>query len=196
MRRDLIQAVEFSHLLFKEYIGERAVVVDATAGNGNDTAFLAELVGKEGKIFAFDIQKIAIEKTEKRLKKAGIDDEEFNSRIILINDNHQKIERYIDQPLDGIIFNLGYLPGGDQKIITEPETTLNTLKKGLKLLKEGGLVVIVVYTGHPGGSEELDLLLSYTETLDEKEYNVGRYHFINQEANPPQVLAVIKRVKN
>ena len=31
--------------------------VDATLGNGHDTCFLAEIVGDNGKVFGFDIQK-------------------------------------------------------------------------------------------------------------------------------------------
>ena len=38
-------------------------VVDATMGNGHDTLFLAELVGPEGHVCAFDIQESALEST-------------------------------------------------------------------------------------------------------------------------------------
>ena len=33
-------------------------VIDATMGNGHDTAFLAELVGPSGEVFAFDIKSV------------------------------------------------------------------------------------------------------------------------------------------
>ena len=43
-------------------------VVDATAGNGNDTQFLAELVGENGHVLAFDIQQAALDSTAERLR--------------------------------------------------------------------------------------------------------------------------------
>ena len=43
-------------------------VVDATMGNGGDTVFLAQLVGKQGHVYAIDIQPAAMEKTKERLE--------------------------------------------------------------------------------------------------------------------------------
>ena len=50
-------ALHFSHQLLKEVVEPGDFVIDATMGNGHDTAFLAELVGPSGEVFAFDIQK-------------------------------------------------------------------------------------------------------------------------------------------
>lgn len=50
-----------------------------------------------------------------------------------------------------VAFNLGYLPGGDKTIITEPRTTLEALKVSKDILMPGGLISLVVYVGHPGG---------------------------------------------
>ena len=44
-------------------------VIDATAGNGHDSLFLAQQVGPSGRIFAFDIQQLAIDATRQRLEK-------------------------------------------------------------------------------------------------------------------------------
>ena len=47
----------------KEFIADSlpvdAVVVDATAGNGHDTLFLAQQLKGKGKVYSFDIQKEA-----------------------------------------------------------------------------------------------------------------------------------------
>lgn len=175
-------------MLFKEHINEGAVVVDATAGNGRDSVFLAELVGDKGRVYSFDIQKKAIENTERRLSEKNL-----LKRVKLIEDSHSKLEKYINEKeIDGMIFNLGYLPGGNKGIVTRSEPTLSALEKGLDLLKTGGIIVLVIYTGHPGGREELNGILGLSAELSADEYNVLRYHFINQE-NPPQLLAVIKR---
>lgn len=185
---DFWNCVDFSHMLLNEHIREGAVVVDATAGNGQDSLFLAGLVGDKGKVYSFDIQEDAIENTGKRLLKKNL-----LKRAELVKDDHGKLGKYIkEEEIDGMIFNLGYLPGGNKKIITRKESTLVALKKGLKLLKKGGVIVLVIYTGHPGGREELNGILELTAELRMEEYNVLRYHFINQN-NSPQVLAVIKR---
>lgn len=47
--------------MIKEHIKEGDCCVDATAGNGNDTEFLCRLTGADGKVYAFDIQKAAVE---------------------------------------------------------------------------------------------------------------------------------------
>ena len=57
----------------KVKINKGDVVVDATMGNGNDTIFLAQLVGEQGKVYSFDIQKIALENTRKRLKESNME---------------------------------------------------------------------------------------------------------------------------
>lgn len=185
---DFWNCVEFSHKLFREHIGKGAVVVDATAGNGLDSLFLAELVGDKGRVYSFDIQKKAVQNTEKRLSE-----KKFLDRVKIIEDSHAKLEKYIcEKEIDGMIFNLGYLPGGNREIVTESRTTLTALEKGLELLKRGGIIVLVIYTGHSGGREELDAILEFTSALKADEYNVLRYHFINQE-NSPELIAVIKR---
>lgn len=43
--------------------------VDATAGNGYDTLFLARLVGPSGHVHAFDVQAAALEETRRRLRR-------------------------------------------------------------------------------------------------------------------------------
>ena len=47
-------------------------VVDATAGNGHDTVFLARLAGPSGQVHAFDVQEEAIRATRERLEKEGL----------------------------------------------------------------------------------------------------------------------------
>ncbi|MFP4662015.1 MAG: class I SAM-dependent methyltransferase [Halanaerobiales bacterium] len=184
---DFWQGVEFSHLIIKQHIREGSVVVDATAGNGQDTVFLAELVGRNGKVFAFDIQKKAIDNTGYRLEKKNL-----LERVKLINDGHQNLHKYLTEEVNGVLFNLGYLPGGDKEITTEKQTTITAIEKSLKILEKGGIIVLVIYTGHPGGSEELKGILELLAVLDSHEFNVLRYNFINQES-PPEVVAVIRR---
>lgn len=188
MRNDFLNAVDFSHFLLKENILKKDIVVDATAGNGNDTKFLAEMVGKKGKVYSFDIQEEAIKNTAELLKKENVD-----QQCNLIMDSHSQMEAYVEEEIAAAIFNLGYLPGGDKNITTKGESTLKALKSSLKLLKTNGIVILVVYSGHQGGAVEKEILLNFCNNLDYKKYNVLSYKFINQPKSPPEVIAIKKR---
>ncbi|RAK11172.1 putative rRNA methylase [Halanaerobium saccharolyticum] len=189
MQKDFLNAVEFSHLLLKENVEAGDLVIDATAGNGHDTKYLAELVGADGKVFAFDIQEKAIDQTRELLKM-----NELSARAELILDSHAKIDQYLTQKISAAIFNLGYLPGGNKEIITRSESTISALKKSIELLKKNGIVILVIYSGHSGGEEEKNELLDFASALDYKKFNVLNYEFLNQPGTPPQVLAIKKRI--
>ncbi len=191
MLDDIRQSVEFSHHLLKRHIPEGAGVIDATAGNGKDTLFLAELVGPEGEVWAFDIQEEAVENTKKLLKQNNV-----FKRVNLNKAGHENMNKYIDNKVLGIIFNLGYLPGGNKDIVTRSQTTLAALKSGLKILKNKGIIVLVFYTGHPGGQDEFDHIFDYVKKLNYKKYNVLNYNFINQKNPPARLIAVKKRAKD
>lgn len=180
-------ALSFSHELMKSKIKKGDTVVDATAGNGNDTVLLAKLVGENGKIYAFDIQDIAINLTKKNLS-----DKKLLNRTRLIYDGHENIKKYLTDKIDFAIFNLGYLPKGDHTIITKPKTTIKAIKYLLELLNPEGIIAIVSYWGHTGGSEEKIALEEYISTLDQKLYSVIKHTFINQKNNPPIFFGIKK----
>ncbi len=184
----LMQGVEFSHWLLSNFLEDNKVLVDATCGNGNDTIFLAEEVSPQGVIYAFDIQKEAVDITKEKFENI---EHEFDIQFIV--DGHENIDNYIEQKMDGIIYNLGYLPGSEKDIKTEKYTTIKSLNKAIDMLVEGGLIVIVIYTEHEGGGEEKKAVLDFAANLDYKSYNVLHYHFINQKKNPPEVVAIKKR---
>ena len=186
--KDLKQGVDFSHKLITEHINKGAKVIDATVGNGYDTRFLAEIIGAEGFVWGFDVQESALEEAKNRLQES-----ELLERVELIQAGHENMEDYISEPVDGVLFNLGYLPGSDKEVITKADTTVKAVKSGLDLLAVGGLMIVVIYLGHDGGKKEQQALLNYAEGLDEREYNVLHYRFINQSSQPPQVLAIKKR---
>ena len=48
----LHRILPFARQLFSETVNAGETVVDATAGNGNDTLFLAELVGENGHVYS------------------------------------------------------------------------------------------------------------------------------------------------
>lgn len=163
-------------------------VIDATMGNGNDTIFLAGLVGEEGRVYSFDIQEIAIENTKEKLKSANI-----FSDVKLIHDGHENIDKYVNEKVKLVMFNLGYLPSSSHEITTKAETTITAIKKSLGILDRGGVILLVIYHGHDNGKMERRAVEEFASNLNQKEYNVIRLEFVNQMNNPPLLIAIEKR---
>lgn len=184
--------LHFAHHLMKKNIQPGDTVIDATCGNGYDTVFLSQLTGEKGHVFGFDVQAAAIQNTGNRIQK-----EASLNNITLINDSHSHFMHHI--PVDkltrlgGAIFNLGYLPGGDKNIITTSESTITAIEGIISHLKVKGIIVLVIYHGHPGGKKEMEDIMKYARLLDQTLYNVLYYGFINQKNNPPFILAIEKR---
>lgn len=183
-------ALTFSHTLLAEIVQSGDVVIDATMGNGHDTLFLADLVGSTGHVYSFDIQEQAIHSTKEKLLA-----HDFTDRASLLLKGHEHIDTVIDatQPIKAAIFNLGYLPKGDKSIITLPQTTQQAIDAILKRLSPEGRLLLVIYYGHPGGTEEKEKIITYCSELPQKLYNVMTYQFINQKNNPPILLCVEKK---
>ncbi|AFM42584.1 Putative rRNA methylase [Desulfosporosinus acidiphilus SJ4] len=179
--------IELAKKICKAKLTEGDRAVDCTMGNGNDTAFLSSLVGKDGRVYAFDIQEQALVNTSKKLQELN-----FLDRAVLICDGHETIEKYIKEPVRVFLFNLGYLPKGDHSITTQKETTLQAVQKCLNLLEPDGIILLVIYPGHDNGKAEQEALVRYSSTLDQKNYNVARICLTNQVNNPPELLCVEK----
>ncbi|WP_105955888.1 tRNA (mnm(5)s(2)U34)-methyltransferase [Apilactobacillus quenuiae] len=180
-------SLRYSHTIMSQVIKSGDNVIDATVGKGNDTEFLSKLVNKNGKVYGFDVQKDAIDITKKRLSKSQL------NNTILFNVGHENIKEYVKDKIDGAIFNLGYLPGGNKDIITRPQTTIVAIKACLELLKTNGIIILVLYYGHPGGKDEKNLVLNFVKNLDQKKYSVLEYKFINQVNDPPILVAIQKK---
>ncbi len=184
---DFKNAVGISKLFIENYVQAGSSVLDCTVGNGKDTKLMAEKVGPEGLVYGFDIQLDAINITRNLLKKYDLE-----ARVKLINENHIYIDKYIEEELDFIIYNLGYLPGGDKKIITQADTSMLSIKKSLNLLKRGGYLLIISYIGHPGGLVEKDEIKDLLQSLEQTEFTVIESQFINQSNRPP-ILYLVER---
>lgn len=166
-----------------------AHVVDATMGNGHDTCFLAELVGETGHVTAFDLQADAVERTRQLLESQGMLD-----RCTLHCLGHQHMEEVVQGPLDAVMFNLGWLPGGDKSITTHWNTTRQAADAALRLLRPQGLLTLCVYPGHPAGDEERQCLTAYFATLRPQEYNVLHQKFLNAGPGAPECFLVQKQL--
>lgn len=185
----LKKSLHQAHSLAESAVRQGDTVIDATMGNGYDTLFLAGLVGEEGKVYAFDIQALALDRTRQRLEQSGC-----LGWCRLILDGHQHMDKYVQGPVKLVIFNLGYLPKGDHSIGTRFETTREALEKSLDLISDDGLILIVVYYGGDSGFEEKEQLLTFLQSLDGKKYSVMKTDFINQINCPPLLIAIEKNL--
>ena len=163
-------------------------VVDATMGNGHDTQMLCETVGPEGRVFAFDVQAQAVEETRKRLREQGLD-----SRAELILSGHEHMAEYVKGPVKAVMFNLGWLPGGDHEVTTRWETTRTAVESALDLLAPMGVLVICAYPGHAEGEREKQELTAFLGGLDNRRYNVLHQRFLNAGPGAPECFVIQKQ---
>lgn len=181
------QITEFCHHFLAEHIEEGSCCIDATCGNGYDTEFLCRLSGPSGKVYAFDIQKTAVERTKERLARAG-----YGERVELYCAGHEHMEEYVQEEANVIMFNFGYLPGGDHAVATHPDTSLQAVRQGMALLKKGGVMSLCIYSGGDTGYEERDVLLEYLKDLEPARWLVIACSYYNRKNDPPQPVFVIR----
>ena len=163
--------------------------IDATVGNGHDTLALAQAVGREGRVVGFDVQAEAIAATRERLQSASV-----AAEVELIHEGHQQMADYVEAASVGAItFNLGYLPGSDSTLTTQPETTIPALDAAVERLRPGGVLTVVLYTGHEGGAAEAAAVDDWAADLPQSQYRALSYRFVNQQNDPPRLLAVERR---
>ena len=188
------QITHWYHEVIRSQAEREGFYIDATMGKGNDTKLLCELAKDQGRILAFDIQKEALEETEKMLKGYEIGLKMYeDGRIQLILDGHEHMEMYAkSETADVICFNFGYLPGGDHRIATKVETSVEAIKKGLKILKRGGMMSLCIYSGGDTGFEEKDAILEYLRSLPAREYTVIQNTYFNRGNNPPMPVFIFK----
>ena len=186
-KNGLGSAVQLVQLVVGEVLGAGGVAVDATAGNGYDTLFLARQVGSSGVVYAFDVQEEALRATKRLLADHGV-----GEQVVLLNHGHEEIGRWVTGPVDGVIFNLGYLPGGSHDLLTKPETTVLAVEEAVRLLRPGGRIGVVVYTGHPGGPEELRTLEEFARSLDPSGFSTLQVNYLNRSAQAPVIIFVEK----
>ena len=186
----LKNAQQFSHEMILSVNLEDGIFIDATAGNGHDTLFLAQHIEKGSKILAFDIQEKAILQTRQLLQNNDLEE-----KVTCILDSHVHLLNYLDKNdfVRLAIFNLGYLPGSDKKIITTPSSTLEAIQILLERLEKKGKIIIVSYYGHDSGLDEKNSVEGLISTLSQKEWSVLKYQFINQINCPPICYVIEKK---
>lgn len=183
-----IHTISLLHSWIRQKVSQGSFCIDATAGKGKDTALLAELAGDTGKVIAMDIQAEALASTKALLEKKCLAD-----RVQLVLDSHAKLQIYAEEAsVDCIVFNLGYLPGGDHSIATHAESTIEALEQSLRLLKPLGMIAMAIYHGGDTGFAERDAVLDWLKGVDHKQYTVMVTDFYNRPNHPPLAVCIIR----
>lgn len=157
-------------------------IVDATAGNGHDTLFLAREAGPAGRVFAFDVQESAIMNARKRLEDANLE-----KYVTFVHAGHETVSKILPAEAKGNLwaatFNLGYLPGSDKSIVTGSATTIKALAALTAIAAQGCVISIHAYRGHHGGEEEFLHVSAWLRNLSWEIWRVAEYSFINKKKN-------------
>ncbi|MDA0346472.1 MAG: methyltransferase domain-containing protein [Verrucomicrobia bacterium] len=184
--------VEVAHRFVGSLVSEGDHCIDATLGNGNDTVFLAQLVGISGHVLGFDVQETAVKNAQARL--LGL---QLQNVVTCHHGGHELIDsRLRSLGWDSIqlaMFNLGYLPGSDRSVITHSETTLVALRACLGALSPGGAISIVSYRGHAGGVDECNAIEEWFRILPRDEFFTVRYERWTKEKGITPVLFWLQR---
>ncbi len=175
-------------IFLEDYKGKNLVAVDMTLGNGNDLRKIFSTLGNDSIFYGFDIQEISIKNTKDKFSLDEL------SKINLILDSHEYIGKYVKENIDIAVYNLGYLPKGDKKIVTNYKKVIKSLDVLLEKLNLNGRVFITFYPGHPSGLEEAIHIEKYLRELNQKEFEIIKFDFINQKNNPP-FLIVLEKIK-
>jgi len=182
----ILSHLKLAHQYWESFLQSGDFAIDATCGNGHDSLALAKLV--EGHLLCIDVQKRALERTKEHLKK-NLPSFQFKNIIYHLG-CHSALPSLIESPRL-IVYNLGYLPGSDKQVVTETESTLNSLRASLNALKPGGALSITCYSGHKKGEKEEKAVLSFAKSLSKKDFQVCHHQWINR-LNSPSLLLIQK----
>lgn len=186
------QTTQLALHLVRPYISPDSIVIDATCGNGHDTLALAEM--EPARLYAFDAQAAAVHATEELLTAQGYGKSIAGGRITIRQLAHEDMGVFLRgcSP-DAVIFNLGYLPGGDKTVTTTAETTLAAVRAAMKLLAPDGVICVTMYSGHPEGKREKAALLDFAEGLDAGKWHTAYVSMPNQKHDPPEILMITRK---
>ncbi|WP_417378979.1 class I SAM-dependent methyltransferase [Gimesia sp.] len=179
-----------AHALIANVFKAGETAIDATAGNGHDTRFLCQLAGPSGKVFAIDIQQQALDQTAAMLLNF-----EYKNYELICGD-HQLLTELIPSEhrcrISAVMFNLGYLPGGDHLQITRETSTLSAIEAALALIRPGGIITILAYPGHPGGAAETRAVSSLLDQLEATQFKAQRIYSHSDSTKAPRLFAVTR----
>ncbi len=178
--------LSYTQNFWNDILNKGDSVIDATVGNGYDCLYLSQkvLTESEGCIFGYDLQKVAIENTLKRLSEAISPN--CLKRVKLFNKSHENFEEVESDVIKLITYNLGYLPGSDKTVQTKASTTLTSIKNAIALAPR--YISIVSYSGHAEGELEEKEILSFLENVPKDQWTISWKRWINRKLFPSVFL--------
>jgi len=183
-------ALTATHDFLSQRLRPGGIALDATAGQGHDTVFLARGLGAGGVVHACDVQPAALAATHRRWEQATGAKAALHLHLV----GHEAVRTSLEEAgvtrLDAIMFNLGYLPGGGREVTTRTATTMAALRALLPLLAPGGVLTVVGYPGHPGGLEELAEVLVWAAGLPPATYLARHLRLLNIGPLRPELVAL------
>lgn len=180
---------------------------------------VSSLGGKPYGVFAFDVQPEALEATRTRLKNNGLTGSVcllMKNHACLAEVLTQpescppSLAGAFARPQEGraspvgrpivviplriaaAMYNLGFLPRSDKRIITTPADTLRSLKSAATAMAPQGILAIHAYGGHPGGLDELQAVDTWCSALPFSEWRAVRYSVCNKTRNPETLFLAEK----
>ena len=182
-----LTAVKFVQDFLAARLVHPRLCVDATCGNGGDTAFLCRLSGPEGRVLGFDIQPEAITSTRARLEKQGLTAE-------LICDSHANLLQYVRPgTADIVMFNFGWLPGADHGVFSHAQSSIPALEAALEALRPGGVLSAILYSGKVIGSDEKTEILQWMRSRPLKQCTALVCGFANWADTAPLPCFLLKK---
>jgi hypothetical protein len=172
--------LKLAHQVWKDHLKPGDFAIDATCGNGYDTEVLAHL--NLAHLYVCDIQKKALNATKSLVGE--------NQNISYHLECHSTFS-FVKNPVDLIVYNLGYLPGGDKSLTTNLQTTVKSIKTGIVLLNPGGLISCMLYPGHSEGAREESALLDLTSDFSPKNFQISHHQLVNR-CRAPSLLLIRK----
>lgn len=185
-----LTAVRFVQDYLAAHLPHPKLCIDATCGNGGDTAFLCGITAPEGKVVGFDVQEAAIASTRKHLEQLGVP----ASRYELHCQSHADLLQIV-QPgtADAVMFNFGWLPGADHAVFSTAQSSIPALQAALEAVRPGGVVSAILYSGQVIGTDEKQTVLEYLRALPLKSFTVLVCDFANWAETAPLPCIILKK---
>lgn len=173
------------------------LLVDATAGNGQDSLFLARNAPPGARLLCLDVQECAVRATKSLLAAYGLADV-----ALVLQRGHEDLAAILEElaeaggvqalpgarPLACVVFNLGWLPGGPRSVTTTPDKSLAALEAALRALAPGGCISLHCYTGHAGGAHEAALLTRRVRELPPRHWRALSFMDVNRPERVESLL--------
>ena len=158
-----LTAVKFVQDFLAARLVHPQLCVDATCGNGGDTAFLCNLTAPA-------------ERYE-----------------LICGSHADLLQYVQPGTADAVMFNFGWLPGADHAVFSTAQSSIPALQAALQAVRPGGIVSAILYSGAVIGSDEKQAVLRFLRALPLKSFTVLVCDFANWAETAPLPCLILKK---